>query len=576
MVNKIGRPLRRRGLLARLGATTLAAALLLSACSDGGGSDDGSGDPGTPGSTSSPGTDGTSDGGAAGGPEGTLVVGVPTLGSETWNFRTSTTDEQQVFDLVAETLVRRHPQTLELEPGLAEEWDLSDDGRTWTFKLREGIEFHDDWGELTTADVEFSWAQNLMEDCSHTRCAVYRNAVDNDMANFEIVDDYEFRIHTPTVQALLPQELAIGQVVMPIFSKAYFESEGEERAVAHPVGTGPYRFVSHTRGSHVEFEALDEHWRQTPAFRQLIMRIVPDDDTRLAQVRSGDLDLAPVGSSQKPEAEAANLNLFSIAGVGTSSIMFGGMYEDHPNRDSDAPWIQDDDPDAGRAIRQAMTLAVNRQAILDNILYGEGELMRSPLSFQPGPDLPWNEASWEIPPYDPARARELLAEGGYPDGFEIDLPIFAQAGRPASEDIAEAVAGMFEAIGITVNRRPMDFQPTFRQGLVDRTLSGNLWQFTAPAYPEPVLGLSAAYMPGGTLAHMNHPALTRNVPLILASPDYDERMRLSREMGGELIADYAAIPVVSVNLLWIGGENVTQWETQTGYGAALNLEYARP
>ena len=512
-------------------------------------------------------------------PTDTLVIGVPTLGTERWDVQTMNSGvEQQVMDMVNETLLTRDPKTLELRPGLAKSWALSKDGRTWTFKLQEGVPWQKgpdgtDYGTLTSEDVRFTWSLMLDKGCTATRCAAWRQAVDGNLSNFEIVSNAEFRIRTPTIQPLLPQELANGQVVPVIVSKKYFEKAGSEAAISHPIGTGPYRFLKAERGFQVTLEALPKHWRQTAAYTSIILRSVPDDASRLAQVMSGGLDLAPISVTQRPQAEAAGLRLISIAGVGTSSIMLGGMYPNTPNYDRKAPWIQADNPKAGLAIRQAMSAAIDRKAILDKILFGEGELMAAPLSFLPGAQLPWNEPSWKPDAYDLNRARKLLAEGGYPNGFSVNMPIFEQGGRPAAKDIAEAVAGMFERVGITVKRMPMDFA-TFRGHIKNRTTAGMVWQFTAPGTAEPALGLTAAYMPDGTIAHMYHAAITENVPKINTEPNPKRRMELTRAMGRSLLRDVAALPVVSVNTIYVASARLGNWTAIIGNGYLSRIEYA--
>ena len=516
---------------------------------------------------------------AASAPTDTLVIGLPTLGTERWDVQTLNSGvEQQVMDMVNETLLTRDPKTLELRPGLAKSWALSRDGKTWVFKLHDGVPWQKgpdgtDYGILTSDDVRFTWSLMLEKGCTATRCAAWRQAVGGNLANFEVVSNTEFRIHTPTIQPLLPQELANGQVVPVIVSKKYFEKAGYEAAISHPVGTGPFRFLKAERGFQVTLEAVPKHWRQTASFTNIILRSVPDDASRLAQVMSGGLDLAPIAVTQRPQAEAAGLRLISIAGVGTSSIMLGGMYPNHPNYDRKAPWIQADNPKAGLAIRQAMSAAIDRKAILDKILFGEGELMAAPLSFLPGAQLPWNEPSWKPDSYDPNRARKLLSEGGYPNGFTVSMPIFEQGGRPAAKDIAEAVAGMFERVGITVKRMPMDFA-TFRTHIKNRTTTGMVWQFTAPGTAEPALGLIAAYMPDGTIAHMYHPAITENVPKIYTESNSKRRMELTQAMGRSLLRDVAALPVVSVNTVYVASARLGNWTAILGNGYVSRIEYA--
>lgn len=513
-----------------------------------------------------------SSGGTAQQPTGTLTVGVVGLGTEVWTPPTALNDEKQVMDLVADTLIRVDPETREFVPGLAESWSVSEDGLTWTFTLREDVPFHDDWGTLTAEDVRFTWEMFLDEAAVHPRAAVYRSAIDGDIENFEIVSDYEFRIHTPTPMVTLPAQLIHPQVSMHIVSKEYWESVGEEEAAQHPIGTGPFRFVSHEPGQEVTVEAVENHYRQTPHFQTVVLRIVPDEAGRFAQLQAGDIDMAAIGLPQQPQAEAAGLQLFSIPTVGTSFLALGGMYYDHPNHDADAPWIQDDNPEQGRAIREALTYAIDRQAIVDQILFGQGQPAPLALSFPPGP-FPFNDPDWEIPPFDPERARELLAEGGYPDGFPVEFPIFEQSGRPSSPDIAEAVAGMLEEIGIEVNRYNVEFNPIINDRLIDRTMAGEIYQFTAPFYDEPLSGLLPAYLPTSTLAHLHHPTITDYAEQMSNEPDLEARLELARELGDFIIEERIFIPIAGVNALWAAGQNVGGAQFISGLGALVNVEY---
>jgi len=499
-----------------------------------------------------------------------LTVALPSLGTESWVPRLTASDEKAVFDLIGDTLIRLNPETRELEPGLAESWSVSDDGLAWTFHLREGVPFHGDWGVATSQDVWFTWSQFLLEDTIHPRGSVYAGAVDGDMENFEIVSDTEFRIHTPRVMVDLPINLSNSVVAMTIQSQAYWDAVGEEGVAAHPVGTGPFEFVSQQRGSELRLKAVEDHWRQTPDAEEVVIKIVPDEASALAQVRSGDVDVAPLALRLKGEAEANGVRTITVPGVFNSFMVLGGMYYDHPNYDGSLPWIQEDNPEQGRAIREALTLAIDRQAIVDQLFQGEGEPSAAPMSWTPGP-FAFNNPDWEVPAYDPERARELLAEGGHPDGFSIRMMVHAQ--NPTDPDIAEAVAVMWEAIGVEIQREVVDWAPTLRQTLVDRTHGGTAYTFSTFFYENPVTYLRIAFLPTSNVVHLSHPTVTEFMAPMEQAADPEEGMRLARELGDFIVSERLAIPVASRNAIWAVSDRVATWPFIVAHQFLNNVEY---
>jgi peptide/nickel transport system substrate-binding protein len=502
----------------------------------------------------------------------TLVVGVETLGGENWSPWLSSGAEDAVMDLVGDSLVTVDPETRELMPGLAESWELSDDNLTWTFRLRPDVPFHDDWGTVTAEDVKFSYEQLIREDSIVPRAGVFSAAVDGDISNFEVVSELEFKIHSPTPMVTLPSHLVNVQDSLTVTSKDYWDEVGEEEAGAHPIGTGPFKYVSQQRNVEVRLEAVDDHWRHTPAYDNLVIKVVPDEGARLAQVRAGDIDLTQVSVGPKEEAEGAGLSIFSVPSIGLSSVMLGGQYPgDDKSYDADAPWIQADNLEAGRAVREALSVALDRDAIVTNLLNGEGAPAAAPIVYVPG-DFPFVDPSWEVPPYDPDRARELLAEGGYPDGFALKMPLFPQDGRASAVPIAEAVAAMWEEIGIDVELQPMEFSPTFRQQLIDRTTAGSAYQYTIQFYDEPVDHLAVAYSPTSAVAHMYDPAIEAGIDAMNTEPNRDARMALARALGSQLIEDVRAIPVASVNGTYIASSKVDEWDFVTGTGTLNAVE----
>lgn len=507
---------------------------------------------------------------------GTLTVAIENLGSENWAPWEMGSNELVVHRLVNEYLILLDPATAEPVPGLATEWELSEDLSTWTFRLREGVQFHDDWGEMTADDVKFSWEQFIREDSLTGRASVLRDAVGGDMDNFEIVNDYEFRIHMPEPNVILDDFVTLGDT-MHIQSRDYWESVGEEEASRQMIGTGPFRFDSHNLGVDVTLQAVEDHWRVVPSYDTLVFRIVEDESARVAQLATGEVDIAPVSFTQLPEVEAAGGKVFEIEEMSVSLLKFGGLYPHDPALlDADAPYIQADNPEQGLAIRQAMSLAMDRQSIVDNILAGRGFVAEGPLFWAfPSTSSPQWEGMLE---YDVDRARELMAEGGYPDGFEVNLPIFPQGGRPASEDIAEAVAGMLEEIGITVNRMPMEFSPTFRQHIENRTTieGGHIYQFTTSFFREPLNQVRNGYTEGGGISHYTHPAITEYVNEASQTPTPEGRRELALEMGDVLMEEMTSIPLVTTSTLFAATQRVAEFPMVNGSASDYNhLEFVQ-
>ena len=245
------------------------------------------------------------------GPSGTVKIAVNGLGTEVWVGRRQTGGtEQQGTYLLNETLVGAS-QLRELVPRLAAEWSVeaAPGDVVWTFRLQEGVEFHGDAGEMTAEDWQFTWSELLKEDAKASDAPQIRDTIDKDISNFEIVSPYEFKLHGSDLNVILPFTLSPLANASTPQSKGYYDAVGEDAVDRHPVGTGPFEFVSHDRGSKVEFEAVLNHWRKTPEVQAATLFIVPEAAGRLAMLRTGQADLAPMALSFKPELVAAGLKL---------------------------------------------------------------------------------------------------------------------------------------------------------------------------------------------------------------------------------------------------------------------------
>jgi peptide/nickel transport system substrate-binding protein len=300
-----------------------------------------------------------------------------------------------------EGLVRFADGSTDLEPGLAERWEVSDDGLEYTFHLRPGVTFHD--GTPVNAEaVRFSFERQL--DPAHpyhdTGTFPYAEFTLGNIAAIDVQDELTVRLTLRETFAPFLSNLAMhaAALVSPTAVMATGADFSE-----NPVGAGPYRFVSWRRGVEVVLERNPDYWRVTPQVERLIYRPIVEDQARLAALEAGEIDLAvnlPPDDLPRLRRDA-RFAFAEQAGMHTWYIVFNVTKE----------------PFGDARVRQAVAHAIDRQAIVDAVLGGTGVLADNFL-----PPVVWSYTD-DVPTYayDPERARELLAEAGYPDGFEVEF-----------------------------------------------------------------------------------------------------------------------------------------------------------
>ena len=224
------------------------------------------------------------------GPEGTLNIGYQeNLG--VFNSHPKLTGGNYALFVgtsIAETLIGvLGPETeYAFRPELAREWSLSPDKKVWTFKLQEGVEFHKGYGEMTADDVIWSFEQSIAEGSRSVRKAQYQRLWANEQGHVNKVDDHTIEVHTG-----VPQYDMLYMVSPPssgfIMSKKQVDEVGEEAATQNGAGTGPWEFVEARTGEFWRFEAVENHWRKTPYFAEMIFHDIPEESTRLGQFPDG-------------------------------------------------------------------------------------------------------------------------------------------------------------------------------------------------------------------------------------------------------------------------------------------------
>ena len=373
--------------------------------------------------------------------EGTLVVALESLGGQSMDpIQEGRPTNAHIQAPVFDSLLGYNYEKGGVGPGVATRWVLSDDGLSWTFYLRKDVKWHNG-DPLTAHDVKFSLERTMSKDSLSSRRAQLRRNI----AKIEVVDDYTVRIFTNGVQVHFPSGLSRsvfqeGQL-MP---KNYIEKVGDEGFRKNPIGSGPWKFVRSVPGDLIEYEAVDyPHWRGTPKYKKMIILLVPEESTRVSMVRTGEAAIASISPEAIQEAKAGGLKVLSVPATMQAIYQFWGLYQ---------PQFKDSPLNDVR-VREALSLAIDRQQIIDHVMYGQASWPMPFASFGYSVDMDaerWAKWSRHALRYDPARAKELLAEAGYGDGFELNFANTALPGTPYMTQIGIAVADFWSKIGVKV------------------------------------------------------------------------------------------------------------------------------
>ena len=409
-------------------------------------------------------------------PEGQMTWGIHISLAPTWFDPAETPGIATPFMILYalhDALVKPMPGNA-MAPSLAESWSLSKDGLVQEFVLRQGVKFHN--GEPVTADdVKFSFER-------------YRGAANKVMkdkvAAVEVVDPgrvrFRFKEPWPDFMTYYGSLTTGAGWIVP---RKYLEKVGDDGFKRAPVGAGPYRFVSFNPGVELVLEANESYWRKSPSVKRLVLKSIPDEATRLAMLKRGEADVVYLLQSALAEEarRTAGLTLRPTPIVSTHWLAFLDQW------DPKSPW-------ADRRVRLAANHAIDRKVMNEAITLGFSRITWSiiPQSF----DFYWQPPAY---PYDPARAKQLLAEAGYPKGFD--------AGdfwcEPATATMSEAAIGYLQAAGIRVRLRPLE-RAAFFKGYQEKKLKDIAYTITG-AFGNAATRIETFVASGGTYVYGGYP-----------------------------------------------------------------------
>ena len=340
--------------------------------------------------------------------------------------------DYSAFDLLYDGLLNLGPKGK--YPALATAWKVSEDGKQIDFELRKGVKFHNG-DALTAEDVKFTYDTMLKQGNTHS----YRKAFVESIERIEVVDPLKVRF---VLKQPWPSFFSSSRYgIQPIIPKNYYEKLGARGFNEKPVGTGPYRLVATKAGEFSRFEANAEYWGQVSRVKTVTQRMVKEPFTLYAMLEKGEADIVYGLTGALMERVRANpkVRVFQSRYSGTSGMYF-----------SKAKFPESSD----RRVRLAVAHAINREEIAKRMLGGvcePGTSIFTPATFGFLPGL-------KPIPYDPAKAKALLAEAGVKPGREVTYTLHTESfgSLPSGPQVLEAIAGNLEAVGFKIQREPVD------------------------------------------------------------------------------------------------------------------------
>ena len=431
-------------------------------------------------------------------------------------------------------------------PELAESWSVSKDGLVWTYKIRKGVKFHNG-DDLTAADVKFS-LERIMRTGSMSPWKPEYSAT---IAHIETPDNYTVEIYCTKVNYMFYTSIW----GCPIVPKKYIDEKGDAYFNAHPIGSAPWKFVRLTPGVRIEFEAVPDHWRITPAFAKLIVTLVPEPSTALAALRQGETDIVAVNLDDALKVKKEGYEL-RVLGRPTSPVicMLGTWATKGPLSDL--------------RVRKALSLAINRQEIANTFFNGLAEpggvIWTAPSSW--GYDPAWTTSSYFK--YDPAAAKALLAEAGYPGKFENPvITIYSHPTNAWLPDLHLIMSGYWEAIGVKTKVVPIDGGQLrgMMYGAKEPSLYGAACIWNMPTMQVSVPFLLSAIHTKGNWQLLHDPTFDDLWASITLEPNQDKQIALFRKTVEYMLNSYVIPGIANIYTYYAVSNIIGDWTLRFQY-----------
>lgn len=469
-------------------------------------------------------------------PAGQLTIAAVLTAGENLDPSQGASSTKQFNVLIYDSLVGSNPDgTFSKQTGIARDWSISPDQTSFTFNLRPGIKFHNG-DELTSTDVKFSLQYFMRPKGISSNAGLLRKTI----KSVETPDPLTLVITTnmpaPFLNYYLSSMLSPEGMVLP---SKYVQEKGEDYFANHPIGSGPYRFQEQVLGDHITFVATPSHWRVgVPKYESIVFKLVRDESTRVAMLKTGEVDLIDIGRERIKE-----LSGFTIFKKVDSTIV--GMHMLNT-------W-QNDTYLSDVRVREALNLAIDRQQIRDFIFAGQADIIGS---------MPYG--SWAIGyrplplyPYDPDKARRLLAEA-YPKGVSLTINSWLPPGVPEVPKMNEAIASMWDKVGVKTKLVPLEYA-THRAGIAKGEWPNVTSGTIAPNSPI-VTNFRIYFHSAGALPVMKNPQMDALIESMEKETDIAKFGDLQFQVASYVRDQHMWIPILSVaDVYAVNPKKITKW-----------------
>jgi peptide/nickel transport system substrate-binding protein len=428
---------------------------------------------------------------------------------------------------------------------LATDWSVSDDGLVWTFNLRHGVKFHNG-DEFTSADAKFSLERIMKEGSMSPWKPEYSATIDHIVAP----DDYTVEIYCKKVN----YQFYTSIWGCPMLPKKYIEENGDAYFNEHPIGTGPWKFVKLTPGVSIEFDAVPNHWRITPQWAHLKVELVPESSTALAKLRIGETDIVAVNMDEALDVQNEGFELRILGRPTVPVICMLNTWESTG-------------PISDIRVREALSLAINRQEIADEFFNGLAEpggvLWTAPSSW--GYDPAWTSGPWFK--YDPDEAKALLEEAGYPDNFaDPVVTLYSMAYMPWLPDLNQIISSYWEAIGVQTKIETIDFgQLRGMMYVQDPAMTGKVAIWNMPTMQVSVAFLWSAIHSLGNWQLLHDSVFDSLWGSISQTPDQETQLALFRQTVEYMLNQYICPGIVNIYSYYAVSDVIGDWTLRFQY-----------
>ena len=445
----------------------------------------------------------------------------------------------QIFNI----LVRAIPGKTDIEPDLATSWSVSPDGLVWTFKLRQGVTFHDGtpWNaEAAKINID-RWAdeKNPYHAVKGGDYEYWNDFMADSFKEAKVVDPYTLQWVLKKPNASILQNLTI--IAFEFNSPASLKQYGGTGVGLHPVGTGPFKFVEWVRDDHVMMVANPTFFRKgLPKMQRLIMRVIKDNAGRFLALKSGEINAMELPNTDDVKVAQSDPNLKT----GFRPPFNTGWVRFNMNN----PLFKD------KRIRQAVAMSINRRAIVQGLYAGYGEVANQHM-----PPLMWGRANIAPISYDPAKAKQLLAEANYPNGFSFDfwyIPV-SRPYFPNGKEIGTAIASDLNKVGIRAHLQTEDWATYLKDRKTNKFPMFMIGWIGDNGDPDDWMGyFFTKYDPNNAYLSYNNPTVFDLINNAKVETSQAKRAQMYAQAETFIMNDYRDIPIAHARVPILMRKNV--------------------